>query len=209
MSDQTFKCLVCHTVLPTDAPKTVGSISCTFCNQPNPNPKNISDGNPAPYTRTGSGSQNIQLKESSVSQLFSISSIAIGITLVIFFAFRRPTVHYLLLSSILVLLPIFGTYFVPYHWEKLAKWATSESGDKYTVSYEKMGVDWINYLESYIFQVWLFGILFTNIIRPYDNENLIILVSLLALVIGFAVVWITDLTIKITASALGKIISRK
>lgn len=209
MLDQISLCLVCRTVLPNDAPKSIRSISCPYCSSPNPNPKNIPDGKPAEYLSARLETQTLELHESSVSQFCSILSLTATAILIIYFATRRTPALYLFISSVAVLLPIFSIYFVPAHWEKITKWATSESGDKYQITYTRLGVDWMNYLASYIFQVWSLGLLFTSLIHPGENDDLQAITWTAAVVLGAAGVIIINLVIKIIANTLGKLFPRR
>lgn len=207
MPEQTYKCLVCRTVLPIDPPKSIKSIFCPFCSSPNPNPNNLPDGKPVEYLKPGAKTQTIELDESSISQLYSIFSITAGVVLFIFFAARQIPTYYLYLASVLVFLPIFSIYFVPAHWEKVCKWATSETGDKYQTTYTRLGVDWISYTESYIFQLWYFGRSLINITHPSTDDGMY-LVWFAAIILSSLGLWILNLLVQTVARFLGLLISR-
>lgn len=203
MSNDIHKCLVCRTILPVDAPKSVKTISCIFCDSPNPNPANLVDNKPAKYLESGLKTKTIQLYESTASLLFTILTRAAGVVLIFLFASREIPTNFLLAASVLVLLPNFGKNFVQAHWKNVCKWATAETGDKYQIHYSALEWNWINYIESFIFQVWFFSVLMFRFVHADDNN---IIYS--AVILGAIGVWIVDLFIAISATCLGHLIPR-
>lgn len=207
MSDkQKHRCIVCRTELPSDAPKTNNNIKCHHCDSPNPNPKNLLDDQTAPYSARGS-TQIIELKESVFSVFFSVFIMIACVATFVLFFFRSASILYLLLASIIAILPLFKKYFVPAHWEKVLKWASSQTGSRYTVSYSQSDISWICYLESFAFQVWLLGTLMSKIVRP-DNSDALFVVWLAAVIASCFTVYLIELAVEVVATIFGKIISR-
>ena len=202
------KCLVCRAILPTEAEITVKTISCSFCEAPNPNPKNLTDDKPAKYHDSHRKTQTIALKESVVGLLSYILGIAFGIAMIVLLAAgNRFPRHYIMISSVLVFLPVLSIYFIPAHWEKVCKWASSETGDRYQISYTRSGIEWINYSVSYILQVWFLGIQLTNLFDPRSEDGHIG-TWVLALIAAGGTLYILHLITQAMARILGLLISR-
>jgi len=202
------KCLACRAILPTDADKADTTVTCSFCKSPNPNPEIVKDDKPAKYHESRRRTQTIELQESAVNLLLYILGIAFGIAVITLFATgsRFPRI-YLMISSVIVFLPVISIYFVPAHWEKVCKWASSETGDTYRVSYTRYDIGWINYSVSYILQAWFLGVLLNNLFEPRNGDAVFGTWTMAVFAAG-GTLYILHLTTQAVGRILGLIISR-
>lgn len=214
-----FSCLNCGAALPKDAPKNQNSLACEYCNQLNPNPNFTLNHAPLAEHQTTGGAdtndaiggktQTIKLKESPLSMLFTIGILLFGVGRFIYFWFYPQNMWIYLLTSVIMALPLFDDYFVPSRWEKVAKKATIESHEKYTISYESGGMEAFCYIACYVFLVWFTYHFFAGFIPVFDaSGGREFLSGTLAFFLSMAGVWFMDKLIQTIAETAGKVFSK-
>lgn len=222
----TYACITCGASLRTDIPADQNVISCEYCGQTNTNPSFAATHPPLKHaeilpapeeakTKKGAAKQpvthTIDLQQSSLSQLFTVLLLVLGIILFLYFIFNPQSMWIYLFVSILMSLPLIGEYFVPARWENIAKNETVKSHEKYEVNYQLNDSNWIvGYIGSYIFLAWSTYLFFASFIPVLDTGGgKELLCGVIAFILPMFGIWIFDKISQILGEALGHAFSKK
>lgn len=218
-------CIGCGAALPVNADPSKKIVVCAYCSVPNHNPiydsfaptkaekvkdqavdkKNDSE-EPKPQVNHA-----IKLETSSFATLYTIATIMVGVGLFVYFWFHSQNMWVYLLTALFVVIPAIKDYFVPARWANVAKNATTLSGEKFWVEYNKDGgAEIFGYFISFFYQIWFFYNFFASFIPVLDEaDGKQILCGFLAFLFSCVGIWFVDKLVQTIGETLGNMFPKK
>lgn len=214
-------CIGCGAALPVNADPNKKIVVCAYCGCPNHNPvyDSFAPIKPEEVEVQAKDKQEvkpqidhaIKLEASSFATLYTIGTLMVSVGLFVYFWFHPQNMWVYLIAALFAVIPAIKDYFVPARWANVAKNATTLSGERFWIEYDKDGgAAFYGYVISFFYQIWFFYNLFASFVPVLDEaDGKQILCGFLAFLFSCAGIWFVDKLVQTIGESLGSIFSKQ